>query len=182
MKAKFKKDFIKSFNEKYNYENESLLKEITPKQPILKRRRLCYLSIILITMLLSVSITYVVVRNRLLHDNDDPLYNEMIDYSEKELLCDDIKELTKINILGYDDIYLYYKEIDNKLVILIGIQTNYINDSVNLIINEEKIFYTKKERLEIFEIRVEKATDYNISLEYYINDEIQLKFVENLKI
>lgn len=182
MKAKFKKDFIKSFNEKYNYENESLIKEITPKQPILKRRPLCYLSIILITMLLSVSITYVVTKNYLIYDNDDALHNEMIDYSEKELLCKDIKELTKINILGYDEIYLYYKEIDNKLVILIGIQTNYINDSVNLIINEEKIFYTKKERMEIFEIRVEKATDYNISLEYYINNEIQLKFVENFKI
>ena len=80
MKAKFKKDFIKSFNEKYNYENESLLKEITPKQPILKRRPLCYLSIILITMLLSVSITYVVVRNRLLYDNEDNLYNDMVEF------------------------------------------------------------------------------------------------------
>ena len=28
MKAKFKKDIIKSFNEKYNFENESLIKEV----------------------------------------------------------------------------------------------------------------------------------------------------------
>ncbi|MBQ6817204.1 MAG: hypothetical protein IJO27_02110, partial [Bacilli bacterium] len=93
MKAKFKKDFIKSFNEKYNYENESLLKEITPKQPILKRRPLCYLSIILITMLLSVSITYVVVRNRLLYDNEDTLYSEIIEYSNNRFFKSDIIEL-----------------------------------------------------------------------------------------
>lgn len=181
MKAKFKKDFIKSFNEKYNYENESLLKEITPKQPILKRRSLCYLSIILITMLLSVSITYVVTKNYVFHDNDDPLYNEIIDYSKKELSYEDIKELTKINIIGYDNIYLYYKKIDNSLVLLIGVKTSCIDDSIKININDCQKIFIKTEKLQVFELKIDIEEEYNISLEYYINNEIKLKFVENIK-
>lgn len=182
MKAKFKKDFIKSFNEKYNYENESLLKEITPKQPILKRRRLCYLSIILITMLLSVSITYVVVGNRFIHDSDDSLYNEIIEYSNNRFFKSDIIELNKINNSSKDKIYLFYTEIDDELFFIIGVQSNHLKDTIEITINEKYAKFEKNEKLQIFEFMVHKEDNYNISLEYYINNEIQLKFVENFKI
>ena len=182
MKAKFKKDFIKSFNEKYNYENESLLKEITPKQPIFKRRPLCYLSIILITMLLSVSITYVVVRNRFIHNSEDYLYNKILTYVNDNFSNNSFENTIKINFDEYKKIYINVIEENGEIHFLIAIFSDAGDESLAININNKEYRFTKSRKLEIFEIKVEKTTEYNISLEYYINDEIQLKFVENFKI
>ena len=182
MKAKFKKDFIKSFNEKYNYENESLLKEITPKQPILKRRPLCYLSIILITMLLSVSITYVVVRNRFIHNSEDYLYNKILNYVNDNFSNNSFEKTIKINFDENKKIYINVIEENEEIYFLIGIFSDVGDESLAININNNEYRFTKSRKLEIFEIKVEKTTEYNISLAYYMNNEIQLKFVENIKI
>lgn len=182
MKQKFKKDFINSFNEKYNYENESLIKEVKPKKTIFNKRLICYLSTILITMILSISITYVVVRNRFLHDDNDPLYKEIIEYSGKKSDDSVLKQVYKTKANYNDLIYIYAAtDEETKISFLIGMSSNVLNEKIILDINGVSKEFLKNEYTQVFEIVVDTSDEYNISLDYYIDNIFKLKIVENYK-
>ncbi|MBQ2892339.1 MAG: hypothetical protein IJE45_05545 [Bacilli bacterium] len=181
MKQKFKKDFINSFNEKYNYENESLIKEVKPKKTIFNKRLICYLSTILITMILSISITYVVVRNRFIHDNNDPLYKKIVECSSIKADNSIIKQVYKSQTNNKELVYIYTYENGNMVSFLIGISSNMLNEKIILDINGFKEEFKKDKKTQVFEVVLDMSDEYNISLDYYIDNIFKLKIVENYK-